>query len=161
MTAAMAFFSIALTLNLVGVHLNQLHAADLKPSSLRRSFYQANAHVVRYYDNLRVVYELESRVRDLQRSSDNEAAPRPESSDKQAAPGAKPGKPGNPDGQPEQKKPLPRPNSGSSRRQSPTAAESLAASYRAAAPDSPPWQIASIASVSSRSASTLQEGELV
>ena len=70
MTAAMAFFSIALTLNVAGVHLSQIHASDLRPSSLRRDFYQANAHVVRYYDNLRVVYELESRVHDLQRSSD-------------------------------------------------------------------------------------------
>ena len=31
MTAAMAFFSIALTLNLTGVKLNQLHAEDLRP----------------------------------------------------------------------------------------------------------------------------------
>ncbi len=71
MTAAMAFFSIALTLNLTGVQLNQLSISDLKPSNLRRTFYQADASVVRYYDNLRVVYELESRVQDLKRSSDN------------------------------------------------------------------------------------------
>ena len=80
MTAAMAFFSLALTLNLTGVHLSDLHARDLRPSSLRRSLYEANAHVARYYENLRVVYELESRVRDLQRSGDAEpanATPRP------------------------------------------------------------------------------------
>ena len=71
----MAFFSIGLTLNLTGVQLNQLHARDLKPSSVRRNFYQANAHVVRYVENLRAVYELESRVRDLQRTSDNEDSP--------------------------------------------------------------------------------------
>ena len=65
MTAAMAFFSIALTLNLTGVRLSELRASDLRPSSIKRSFSQANAHVVRYYDNLRVVYELESRVHDL------------------------------------------------------------------------------------------------
>lgn len=77
MTAAMAFFSIALTMNLTGVRLSELRASDLKPSSLKRSFYEANAHVVRYYDNLRVVYELESRVRDLQRSSDDDPLARP------------------------------------------------------------------------------------
>ena len=71
MTAAMAFFSVALTLNLTGVRLSELRASDLKPSSLKRSMYEANAHVVRYYTNLRVVYELESRVHDLQRSSDD------------------------------------------------------------------------------------------
>ena len=71
MTAAMAFFSIALTLNLTGVRLNQLSVSDLKPSNLRRTFYQADASVVRYYDNLRVVYELESRVQDMKRANDN------------------------------------------------------------------------------------------
>lgn len=77
MTAAMAFFSVAVTLNLTGVHLSDLHARDLRPASLRRNFYEANAHVVRYYENLRVVYELESRVRDLQHSSDSESSPGP------------------------------------------------------------------------------------
>jgi hypothetical protein len=65
MTAAMAFFSIALTLNLTGVKLNELHASDLKPTSIRRNFFQANAQAVRYYDNLRVVHVMESRVDDL------------------------------------------------------------------------------------------------
>lgn len=72
MTAAMAFFSIALTLNLTGVQVSNLRLSDLRPSSLKRSFYEANAHVLRYYDNLKVVYELESRVRDLQRSNDSD-----------------------------------------------------------------------------------------
>ena len=70
MTAAMAFFSVAVTLNLTGVRLTQLRASDLRPSNVKRSFYEANAHVVRYYDNLRVVYELESRVHELQRPSE-------------------------------------------------------------------------------------------
>ena len=39
-----------------------------------RSASQAKASVVRYTDNLRVVYELESRVRDLQRSSDDDGS---------------------------------------------------------------------------------------
>ena len=74
MTAAMAFFSIALTLNLTGVRLSDLRASDFKPSSIMRSAYEAKAKVVRYSDNLRVVYELESRVRDLQRSSDDDGS---------------------------------------------------------------------------------------
>lgn len=72
MTAAMAFFSITLTMNLMGVSLADLKAADLKPSSIRRSFYEANAHVVRNLDNLRVVYEVEASVRDLRRASEPE-----------------------------------------------------------------------------------------
>ena len=78
MTAAMAFFSIALTLNLTGVHVGALRVSDLRPSNLRREFYTANAHVVHYCDNLRVVYELEARTRDLQRTSggdDQESSP--------------------------------------------------------------------------------------
>jgi hypothetical protein len=38
----------------------------LSPSSLKRDFYSANTRVVQYYEGLRVVYELESRVHDLQ-----------------------------------------------------------------------------------------------
>lgn len=76
MTAAMAFFSIALTLNIAGVRLSSLRASDLRPSSMKKSFWAVNNRVVRYYDNLRVVYELESRVHEMQRESDAETAPR-------------------------------------------------------------------------------------
>jgi hypothetical protein len=72
MTAAMAFFSIALTMNLTGVRLQDLRASDLRPSSLKRDYHDANARVVRYYKGLRVVYELESRVHDFEGASDND-----------------------------------------------------------------------------------------
>lgn len=75
MTAAMAFFSIALTMNLTGVRLEDLRASDLKPSSLTRDVTNARAGVVRYYEGLRVVYELESRVHDLESAQDNDTAP--------------------------------------------------------------------------------------
>lgn len=71
MTAAMAFFSIALTLNITGVRVSQLRVSDLRPTNIQRNFVEANASVHRYYDNLKVVYELESRVRNLQRSSND------------------------------------------------------------------------------------------
>ncbi len=79
MTAAMAFFSIALTLNLTGIKLTELHAADLQPSrmkaTLTRQYYSTNEQVMKYYENLRVVYEMEARVRELRRSSEQEPAP--------------------------------------------------------------------------------------
>jgi len=75
MTAAMAFFSIALTLNLTGVHLSELRAEDLKPANINKGFHEATGHVIRYCDNLRVVYELEARAHDLQRSSDADSTP--------------------------------------------------------------------------------------
>lgn len=80
MTAAMAFFSIALTLNLAGVRLTNLKLSDLTPASLEmnltRQFYDAKGSIVRYYDNLRLVYKVESRMRDLRRSEQmRQAAP--------------------------------------------------------------------------------------
>jgi hypothetical protein len=124
MTAAMAFFSIALTLNLTGVHLSNLRASDLKPSSILRSAYETKARVVRYSDNLRVVYELESRVRDLQRSSDDSGAASTPAQSKPA--NQNPDGSKQPDGQtpgsknPDQKQNRPKPNPGSSRREAPS-----------------------------------------
>jgi hypothetical protein len=83
MTAAMAFFSIALTLNLTGIKLTEMRAADLRPSRMRatltRQFYSTNEQVMKYYENLRLVYEMEARVRELRRSTEAEPAPRPTS----------------------------------------------------------------------------------
>ena len=79
MTAAMAFFSIALTLNLTGVKLSELKLSDLKPSSVRsfmeRRLTMASTPIIRYYDHLRLVYEVQSRMRELRRSQEGEAAP--------------------------------------------------------------------------------------
>ncbi len=75
MTAAMAFFSVALTLSMTGVKLRDIRVSELRPASLERAFFSANAAVVRYYDNLSVVAEVQSRVRGLQSDSDVDAAP--------------------------------------------------------------------------------------
>jgi hypothetical protein len=79
MTAAMAFFSIALTLNLAGVRITDLRLSELTPASLEnnltRQFYGAKSQVVRYYDGLRFVYEVESKMRELRR--DEETTPSP------------------------------------------------------------------------------------
>ncbi len=114
MTAAMAFFSVALTLSLTGVKLTDLRAADLRPSSIKRGFYQTNARVVRYYDSLRVVYELESRVRDLQRASDNDL-PASAGSESTRKPASAPQQQ-EPEQTPQQKKPRPH-GPGTSRRE--------------------------------------------
>jgi hypothetical protein len=91
LVAAMAFFSIALTLNLMGVRLTSLHAADLAPRNMHRAvtrqYVEANARVVRYYENLRIVYEVEARVQQLRRAAETstppeqKAKPRKQSSD--------------------------------------------------------------------------------
>jgi hypothetical protein len=72
-TFAMAFFSIALLLNLAGVHITNFRMADLKPSAVRaevnRQYYQTTARVTKYYDSVRFVYELQSRVRELKNAA--------------------------------------------------------------------------------------------
>jgi Putative zinc-finger len=74
LTAAMAFFSIALTLNMTGIRMSEIHVtpirlADLRPRAVRaymeRQLNMASVPIVRYYDHLRFVYEVESRVREL------------------------------------------------------------------------------------------------
>ena len=65
MTAAMAFFSLALTLNLMGVHVSDLHASSFTPSGIRRNLADAGASATRQIVNMRVVYQMESRVDEL------------------------------------------------------------------------------------------------
>ena len=75
MTAAMAFFSIALTMSMVGARLN-LRVSDLRPTTVRsvleKRIMTASTPIVRYYDHLRFVYEVESRMRELRRSSEGQ-----------------------------------------------------------------------------------------
>ncbi len=78
MTLAMAFFSIALTLNLTGVRLNQLKLSDLKPSALASTvsheYFATSKNVQRYYSNLRFVYEVESRLNEIRQTTDRPAS---------------------------------------------------------------------------------------
>jgi len=81
MTAAMAFFSIALTLSLTGVRISSINLADLRPTSvksfLEKRIMTASTPVIRYYDHLRFVYEVESRMRELRRSTEIEDQTKP------------------------------------------------------------------------------------
>jgi hypothetical protein len=74
MTAAMAFFSIALTLNMTGVRLTGLRLSDLRPTAMRsfmeRQLTMASVPIIRYYDHLRFVYEVESKMRQLRGESE-------------------------------------------------------------------------------------------
>ncbi len=76
MTAAMAFFSIALTLSLAGVRLSDLHQAVRSPASIgvsaSRQFFDTKKQVVSFYDNLRVVREVEATVEDLRHTSESD-----------------------------------------------------------------------------------------
>jgi hypothetical protein len=140
MTAAMAFFSIALTMNLTGIHPLDLRASDLRPTSLKRDFTTANTHMVQYYEGLRVVYELESRVHDFEGASGNvapagsQSTPNNPSQPAVQAPSAQPGSGGQEGAppadrtQPERKRSATNP--GSSRREELTPSRRLVAASR-------------------------------
>lgn len=69
MTLAMAFFSITLTLNLIGLRPGNVKLQDLSLSSLEnaavRSFYGTKQKVVYTYENLRFLYEMDSQLREI------------------------------------------------------------------------------------------------
>jgi anti-sigma factor RsiW len=65
MTAAMAFFSIALTLNLTGVRLRDVRASNFTPSALKRTVADMDASATRTFQNNRAVYQVESRLNEL------------------------------------------------------------------------------------------------
>jgi hypothetical protein len=67
MSFGMAFFSITMLLSIAGFHAADLRHLDLSSKSITKAYYSTEAHVVRYYENIRLVYEIESRVRDLRR----------------------------------------------------------------------------------------------
>jgi hypothetical protein len=76
MTAAMAFFSIALTINMTGVRFNSMRLADMRPTAVRsfmeRRLTMASTPIIRYYDHLRFVNEVQSTVRQLRRATQSE-----------------------------------------------------------------------------------------
>lgn len=100
MTAAMAFFSIALTLNLTNVKLSKLRLSNLRPTAIRsfveRRVTMASTPIIRYYDHLRFVYEVESTMRQLRRGNQGDDSTQPKND--QSAPGESRQGPGHKDG---------------------------------------------------------------
>ncbi len=69
MSFGMAFFSLSITMSLAGVKLSDLRHADLRPSAIKRNYYETSGKVTKYYENIRFVYEIESRVREFKRAT--------------------------------------------------------------------------------------------
>jgi hypothetical protein len=67
MSFGMAFFALSVALSVIGVKPADLRQVSLRPTAIRHTYYNAQARVVRYYDNIRFVYEVESRVREFKR----------------------------------------------------------------------------------------------
>ena len=68
MSFGMAFFALSVALSVLGVKPADLREVSLRPAAIRHTFYSTQARVVRYYENIRFVYEVESRVRELKRT---------------------------------------------------------------------------------------------
>jgi Putative zinc-finger len=69
MSFGMAFFSLSVALSVAGVKPGDLKQADLSRNGLRRTYYTTTARVVKYYENIRLVYEIESRVQELKKAT--------------------------------------------------------------------------------------------
>jgi|SRR5580704_2837148 hypothetical protein len=82
MSFGMAFFSLSISLSLAGVKLSDLRSMDLRPTAIKHRYYEASGKVVKYYENIRFVYESESRVREFKRML-APAEPAPAKRDKQ------------------------------------------------------------------------------
>jgi hypothetical protein len=80
MSFGMAFFSLSVALSVLGVKPADLRQVSLRPTAIRHTYYNTQARVVRYYENIRFVYEVESRVRELKRNV-TPAEPAPEKKD--------------------------------------------------------------------------------
>jgi len=103
MSFGMAFFSLSLVLSVAGVKASDLRHLDLRPQAIRQSvaqqYYETIAKVVKYYENIRLVYELESRLRDLKNAA---TEPRPQPQPQESNPKEKRNKSKETSGQPEQ-----------------------------------------------------------
>lgn len=93
----MAFFSLSLTLSLAGVKVTDLAKVDWHPSALRKSvvlqYTRIEANVMRYYDNMRVVYEFQSQVQKLKQAAapaqnQNKDNNQPEQQNRKHSPGS-------------------------------------------------------------------------
>jgi hypothetical protein len=77
MSFGMAFFALSVGLTVAGVKPTDLRQISLRPSAIRHTYYATQAKVVHYYENVRIVYEVESRVREIKRNvAPAETAPR-------------------------------------------------------------------------------------
>jgi hypothetical protein len=72
MSFGMAFFSLSVALSVAGVKptdLSQIIGQVSNRNGMRRTYYNTTARVVKYYENIRLVYEIESRVQEFKKAT--------------------------------------------------------------------------------------------
>ena len=60
MSFGMAFFALSVGLTVAGVKPADFSRISLRPSAIRYTYYNTQARVVHYYENVRIVYEVEA-----------------------------------------------------------------------------------------------------
>jgi hypothetical protein len=84
MSFGMAFFSLSISLSLAGVKVGDVRHVDLRPSAIKRTYYETTGRAVKYYENIRFVYEIESRVREFKRvTAPPEPSPKEQNNNKE------------------------------------------------------------------------------
>lgn len=79
MSFGMAFFSLSVALSVAGVKPSDVRGIDWSRNGMRRTYYTTTARVVKYYENIRLVYEIESRVQEFKKATTPaEPGPKPE-----------------------------------------------------------------------------------
>jgi hypothetical protein len=94
MSFGMTFFSLSVAMSMAGVKVKDIQHANLRPSAIKRTYYETTGRVVKYYENIRFVYEIESRVQQFKRATTPEEPRREEKKER---------KNDNTSGQPDQK----------------------------------------------------------
>jgi hypothetical protein len=80
MSFGMAFFALSVGLSVLGVKPTDLRQISLRPAAIRHTYYNTEARVVRYYDNIRLVYQMQAAASKLKRNV-TPAEPAPEKKD--------------------------------------------------------------------------------
>jgi len=75
MSFGMAFFALPVTLTALGVKPADIAEVSLRPAAVRQSYYRTQARVVRYFDNVRPVLELQAALRSIKRNPPAEPGP--------------------------------------------------------------------------------------
>jgi Putative zinc-finger len=67
MSFGMAFFSLSVALSVAGVKPGDVKPETFTRAGMRRTYYTTQARVVKYYENIRLVVEIESKVQEIRK----------------------------------------------------------------------------------------------
>lgn len=75
MSFGMAFFALSVGLTITGVKPSDLRQVSLRPTAIRHTYYSTRARVVRYYENVRWVYDVQAALHNIRRNAPAEPGP--------------------------------------------------------------------------------------